>query len=293
MTPRIRIAGDWPAAEPGLLGNWALEVDSPSAPPDPARLAAWQRLLRERRAARGWDELAAARALESPAMRAIAALLDRACDAALLTLPERDSRAALALLEPVGGGRAALARFASPPGNSEALAGSFAWLELPAVTTVGESALALATAAHWLGLHLGCPAFPVVVHFAAGKNNSPRRAQVVSEHLRSRAASLRIDLYSGLFYRHGELESARLLEAVRNAFPAEARESLPVCWSPQLDLSAFGHHLLLAGGAWSGAVLAGAEALAALLPAPACAAARRATLLWLARLAAPARAAAV
>ncbi len=270
VTLRIRIAGEWPEA--ARAGEWTLELDSAAAAPEGRRLAAWQRLLRERRAARGWDEIAAARALQAPGIRAIAALLNRDCDAALLALPETECRPALALLEPQGSGRAAVpAHFATPAGEdftAPRAAASYAWLSPPRAATVGEIADTLASAAAWMGARAGCAATAVVVQFAAGKNPAARQARAVGEHVKSRAQAAQVEIYSGLFYRHGQLEASRLLSAIRAALPSGAQASLPVCWSPQLDLAALGHGLNEEGGGWSGAILAGAEAVAAMLPPP-------------------------
>lgn len=276
-----------------MNGPWALEVDSDAVAGNANHEADLRRLLRERRAARGWDEADATQALQSPAMRAIAALLERKCQAALLALPAQESRTALALLEPEGNRVSVPAYFATPPGTEAAdrPTDSTVWLEPTRTATVGEIAAMLISAAGWLSARLGCPTLPVIVQFAAGKNPSARLAQAVAEHVKTRAAMQRVDLYSGLFYRHGELEATRLLAALRAELSGEeAKAALPVCWSPQLELAALGATLTRAGGSWSGAVLAGAEAVAGMLPPPASAGARRTTLAWIARLAAKTKA---
>lgn len=255
-----------------------------SAVPPPL-WADYERVVRERRAGRGWSGEEIRRRLAHPAWRAVAGLLRGESEGLLLltagAAPDAETSAALSLVEPrprsalaplrfrldVQGARAqsgagprwsprpslACAVLATPPAAPRALA--------DAVATVA------ALAAGWeRKLH------PVLVEFGFG-DPGPRaafaNALATARSGGDTVQSLR--LYSPLFYAHGMLRAPALLAAIldRSASP-------PLIAIPGLgDWSA----ALASGGAdWTGVLLGGGEKPIAWLPAAASAEQKNLTL---------------
>lgn len=211
-----------------------------------------RRLLLERRRARGWDEMKAAAALTSPAVRAWIALAERQFDALVLE-GSADREALEGLLEARPGMQITAVWMARADDTSR----PFGWMDWPRTASAGQSAAALQEAAEWLGTLHHSPAVPVLVRFAGG--NDPLAAQVERLHqtLAARCQALDVPLYSPLFFDQGRLQAARLAAAVQKATPQET--CLPILCVPQLQREEFSRRLRAEGGQWMGAWLAGAE----------------------------------
>jgi hypothetical protein len=211
-----------------------------------------RRLLLERRRARGWDEMKAAAALASPAVRALIALAERQFDALVLE-GSADREALENLLEARPGAQVTEVWMGRAADTSR----PFGWMDWPRTASAGQIAAALQEAAEWLGtLHHG-PAIPALVRFAGG--NDPLAAQVERFHqtLAARCQAFDVPLYSPLFFDQGRLQAARLAAAVQQAIRPDT--CLPILCVPQLQRAEFSHRLRAEGGQWMGAWLAGAE----------------------------------
>lgn len=211
-----------------------------------------RRLLLERRRAHGWDEMKAAAALASPAVRALVALLDRQFDGLVLENPA--DRASLeGLLEAREGAQITNVW----TGKAADASRTFAWIDWPQSASVDQTANALTGASEWLRRFRREPVTPALVRFAGG--NDPLAAQVerFQQTLAARCQAFDVPLYSPLFFDQGRLQASRLVAAVRQAIRQEA--CLPLLCIPQLQREEFSRRLRAEGGQWMGAWLANAE----------------------------------
>lgn len=214
-----------------------------------------ERILHERRAARGWDTGEIRRRLDHPAWRAVARLL-RGESGGLLVLtpdggPDAETQEAMALLEPQAGmaltplclafapsGAIQYALLADPPAAPRALA------------------QAMATAASVIAQRWEQAMHPVLVHFGLAGGSTPFAAALAA--LRASREARAVELYSPFFYRHGILQAESLLTAMLSRSPPS-----PLLAVPGLD----GHWTVaLAAAGRTGALLAGAEKPLAWLP---------------------------
>lgn len=258
-------------APPGVAGADASAASAQAA-------VSWddERILRERRAARGWDGGEIRSRLEHPAWRAVARLL-RGESGGLLVLtpaaePDAETREAMALLEPLPGMALAPLRLAFA--SSGAL--EFALLAAPPAAP-HALAQAIATAAAVIAQHWEQEMHPVLVDFSLAAGSAPFAAALAA--VRARGEARAAELYSPFFYRHGVLKAESLLAAILNVSPASPLIAIPGLgggWLPSAETAP-------ATGAW----LAGAEKPLAWLPVSAGPAPRARTLAALRLLAAP------
>lgn len=290
MSPLIEIAAPSPspalaealrqAAAAGLNVRLAPAADAPLS--SPVR-ADYERVLRERRAARGWDAAEIRLRAADPVWRAVVRLLRAPVSGAaghpaalLLIAPQPAAEAAAGLLEPAAGMSLAPLRLAFSADGAPAFA-----LLAAAPDAAGAAAAALTSARQAIGRALDLRLTPVVVHFS---HSADARAAAVEDTLRAHGDVQAVELYSPFFYDHGVLQAPRVLAAVREKVPA------PLIWAPQLGAALAA---ALAAAPPSGTVLtatwlAGAERTIAWAEPIASAEALGATLRLLAHAAAPA-----
>lgn len=291
VSPLIEIAAPSPspalaealrqAATAGLNVRLAPGADAPLS--SPVR-ADYERVLRERRAARGWDAAEIHLRAADPVWHAVVRLLRAPVSGAaaghpaalLLIAPQPAAEAAAGLLEPAAGMSLSPLRLAFSADGAPAFA-----LLAAAPDAAGAAAAALTSARHAIGRALDLRLTPVVVHFS---HSADARAAAVEDTLRAHGDVQAVELYSPFFYDHGVLQAPRVLAAVREKVPA------PLIWAPQLGAALAA---ALAAAPPSGTVLtatwlAGAERTIAWAEPTASAEALAATLHLLARAAAPA-----
>lgn len=247
--PRVRVVA--PAAWEPVLEQAArlglAEVQREPVTLGALRRTAYIRLLLERKAARGWDQLQAERALGEAPVHALTALLAGDCEAVLL--PGACDPAALSLLEPAPGMACAAVW------EGEAAGRRFAWLEAPQRSSAAVATL-LDSATAWRTTRWGRPTLPVVVTFAGGKNDQAAVLTEAAATLLERAPGKAVHLYSPLFYRDGRLDTALLLDEIHAHLNVAVE---PLLWVPQVAAAELGAGVLARGGTWAGAFWSGAE----------------------------------
>lgn len=269
------------AAAAGLNVRFAPAAEAPLSS---AVRADYERVLRERRAARGWDAAEIRLRAADPVWRAVIRLLRAPVAgtaaghpaALLLIAPQSASLSAADLLEPARGMSVAPLRLALTADGAAAFA-----LLAAAPAAPGAAAAVLTSGRQAIRRALDLRLTPVVVHFS---HAADAQAAAVESAVRAHGEAQAVELYSPFFYDHGMLRAARVLAAVREKVPA------PLIWAPQLG-AAFPAALAAAppaGTALTGTWLAGAERPIAWAESAASAATLSATLRLLARAAAAA-----
>jgi hypothetical protein len=231
--------------------------------------AAYVRILHERRRSRGYDELEADEALKNVVVRTVAALINRDCDAALISA---DGEQAKSLLEPAGADPIAQV-YVGEFRNSDGVL-KFGWLPWKR-ESASELARRLVSATQMLELATNQPAEPTVVSLTAAKEPRDSVTASLITTLAARRNARHVELYSPLFYTNGRFSFKRFIADLRNKLKASP---VPVICAPEVATDEFAAALSRTGGVWAGGFMAGAERLLSVIPADAAAGQWSATL---------------
>ncbi len=211
-----------PALAEALRRAAAAGVDARLAPPAAAPLPAptlgdYERVLRERRGARGWDAAEIRRRLEQAPWAAVARLLRGETAGLLLLAGAEQVRPPLALMEPAPGMALAPLRLALAA-DGQPVYGLLGALPAGA----GAAAAAVESANQAIGRALNARLTPTLVYFGVGGDDAAAApATALEAALRARAFGARtIALYSPFFYAHGVLQAALVLATIREQVAA-------------------------------------------------------------------------
>lgn len=255
-------------------GGAGVRVFAPALPSEERQRQRWQRIWMERRAATGASEAEAGAALQCASVRAILALLDHQADAALVDTAE--AAAAWPLLEPRTASGCADLYVGAGEGRAR-----LGWCDCDAHAPPSGSAGQLRAASLELARLSGQPAVPAAISLSPQAEPSPEFERLAVT-LGARGPAAVVQLYSPLFFREGKLQA----EALLNAIGSHTAPALPVLGLPAELRAEFAAAWCGSGGAWTGALRAGAEAAAARISASASAPEMEATVSWLLRRAA-------